>query len=263
MSFVNLYTPPAAPGPLPENDLYGPEPYDTNFVFPIHPESLETERVRLTPFVPKVHFEAAWEVLSKHEELFRFYPLVLPNRETFLTYMERGVRQNPTNTMFAIIDKTRPDDTHPEFEGSLAGIVGLYDTSAEQLYTEIAFVMIFPAFQRSHVASNAVGILLKYCLEVPTASPPGLGLRRVQWHCHHNNAGSKRLAGRMGFYCEGTLRWHWVLPEALRKDALPEVRKDDPAGGRPGRHTVSLSVCWDDWENGVREKVAQQIDRKA
>ncbi|KAK7679000.1 hypothetical protein QCA50_017944 [Cerrena zonata] len=262
MSFVNLYQPPAAPGAIPENELNGPEPYDTNFVFPIHPERLETERVKLTPFVPKVHFEVTWEGIPNQEELFRFYPFTLPTREIFLTFIERFIRQDPKNIVFSIVDKTRPDDAHPEFEGSLAGIIGLLDTSVEQLTTEIGFVMIFPAFQRSHIASNAVGILMKYCLEVPTASPPGLGLRKVQWHCHHNNAGSRRLAERMGFQYEGILRWTTVLPEAMARDGLTESRKGDPAGGKPGRHTISLSACWDDWENGVREKVAQQIDRK-
>lgn len=263
MSFVNLYKPPTIPGPLSETELYGPVPYDTNFVFPIHPEALQSDRVQVTPFVPRMHFEALWEVLSvKQDELYRFYPFVLPTREIFLTHMERNVRQDPNIVMFAIIDKTRPDAAHPGFGGSLAGIIGLFHTSVDQLSTEIAFVMILPDFQRTFVASNAVGLLMKYCLEVPTSSPPGLGLRRVQWHCHHNNAGSKRLAERMGFQYEGILRWYWVLPEALGKEALTEKREDDPAGGKPGRHTVSLSACWDDWENGVREKVQQQIDRR-
>lgn len=263
MSFVNLYKASAALESLPEIELYGPEPYDANFCSPIHLESLQTDRIKLTPFVPKVHFEVLWEVLSmKHDELFRFYPFGLPTREIFLTFMERDLRRDPKIAVFAIIDKTRSDAAHPELGGSLAGIIGLFDTSIQQLSTEIGFVMILPEFQRTFVASNAVGLLMKYCLEVPTASPPGLGLRRVQWHCHYNNAGSRRLAERMGFQFEGILRWHWVLSEALGKDALQEKRKDDPAGGKPGRHTVVLSACWDDWENGVREKVQQQIDRR-
>ena len=59
MSFVNAYSTPT-PTPLRENDLYGPDPYDINFNFPVHVESLETERVRLTPFIPKVHTDAVW-----------------------------------------------------------------------------------------------------------------------------------------------------------------------------------------------------------
>ena len=263
MSFVNNYKTPPPPAPLAENELYGPDPYDLNFYFPIV-ESIETERIRLIPFIPKLHIDAAWEAISpKVDELFRYYPFVLPTREAFLTFAERGIRQDKGFVMFLIIDKTRPDEKHPELGGSAAGVVSLCDTSADQLSSEIAFVMIFPEFQRSHVASNAIGALMKYCLDVPTASPPGLGLRRVQWHCHFNNAGSKRLAERMGFATEGLLRWHWVLPEALAKDGLVGVRKGDPAGGKPGRHTWSLSVCWDDWEGGVREKVQAQIDRKA
>ncbi|CAL1702905.1 unnamed protein product [Somion occarium] len=264
MAFTNSYRRPVALGILAEEELLGPDPYDVNFVFPIHPESLETDRIRLIPFIPKVHVKAAWEVLSvHHNELFRFYPFVIPTQDQFLTFMERRVRRDPQNISFAIIDKTRPDNAHPELGGgSLAGLISLFDTSAEQLVTEIAFVMIFPAFQRTHVTSNAVGLLMKYCLDVPTASPPGLGLRRVQWHCHSKNIKSKQLAERVGFRDEGILRWHWVLPKELGADGHVHLRDGDPASGKPGRDTISLSVCWDDWENGGREKVQQQIDRR-
>ena len=263
MSFVNAYSTPT-PTPLRENDLYGPDPYDINFYFPVHVESLETERVRLTPFIPKVHTDAVWEAISpKVDELFRHYPFVLATREAFLTFVERDARQDKGYVMFVVIDKTLPDVRHPEFGGTVAGLVALRDSSTEQLSSEITFVMIFPKFHRSHVASNAIGVLMKYCLEVPTASPPGLGLRRVLWHCHSGNIGSKRFAERMGFVAEGLLRWHRVLPEALARDGLVGVRKDDPASGKPGRHTWVLSVCWDDWEGGVRDRVQEQIDRKA
>ncbi|KAJ3486085.1 hypothetical protein NLI96_g4479 [Meripilus lineatus] len=263
MSWVNNYKPPSPPDVLPESELFGPTPYDVNFGFPIHQESLETERVKLVPFIPSIHGQHYWDVTSKNLSVWRFYPFIHPSFEATFTFFERHIRQNPAWAIFAIIDKTKPDPEHPEFEGgSLAGVIGLLDTSTTNLSTEIGHVLVFPEFQKTHVASNAVGVLMKYCLDMPTASPPGLGLRRVSWRAHSKNLASKGLAEKMGFRMEGVIRWHWVLPEALATDGDKQWREGDPFYGKAGRHTNELSVCWDDWENGVRELVQSKIDRR-
>ena len=124
-----------------------------------------------------------------------------------------------------------------------------------------SFVVVFPAFQRTHVATNAVGVLLRWCLDLPTTSPPGLGLRRVQWCTHSKNLASARLAERMGFRREAQIRWQWVLPEERAYDS-ERARKEDKWPERYGRHTVMLSTCWDDWENGVKEIMEKQVDRR-
>lgn len=260
MSFINSYkSPPQAT--LSQEKLYGPNPFDINFVFPLHLESLETDRVKLVPFIPRVYGEAYWENVSSNPDLLRYYPTVRPTYESFLTYHETYIRNSAENTSFAILDKTRPDPEHPERAGSFAGVLGLYHTSNTNLSTEIAFVAIFPSFQRTHVASNAVGVLLRYCLQPPSASPPGLGLRRVQWCAHERNVASVRLAERMGFRREGIIRWHWVLPEVLARDGN-KPGPNDQYPEKYGRNTVLLSVCWDDWERGVRDNVRCNIDRK-
>lgn len=263
MSWTNSYAPPnTQPETISEAELYGPEPYDANFIWPIRPESLETERVKVVPFVPRIHAKPFWAKVETAPDLLRYYPGVWPTLEAFLIYLELHVRRVPGNALFTIIDKTKPDPEHPEFEGgSLAGVIGLYHSSAEHLWTEIAFVAILPAFQRTHVASNATGILLRYCLDLPSASPPGLGLRRVQWCAHTKNLGSVKLAERMGFRNEGVTRWMWVLPPKLMRDG-EKAREGDQWPEKPGRHTVKLSVCWDDWEGGVRGIVQKNVDRK-
>ena len=263
MAWVNNYQPPSISDVLPESELYGPTPYDLNFIFPIHQESLESERVKLVPFIPSIHGKHYWEVTSQNPDVWRFYPLVHPTYEATLTFFERFLRRNSGAILFAIIDKTNPDPEHPEFEGgSLAGVIGLFDSSASNLSAEIAHVVVFPEFQRTHVSSNAAGILMKYCFELPTASPPGLGLRRVCWRAHSKNEASRKLAGKMGMKSEGLIRWHWVLPEALARDGNTTLREGDPFYGKPGRDTAQLAAGWDDWENGVRELVQSRMDRK-
>lgn len=136
--------------------------------------------------------------------------------------------------------------------------------------------MILPAFQRTHVLTNAVGLLLHYCLELPVAAlslpsitaaqrtqrfGPGLGLRRVQWQAHADNKPSVRAAERLGFKMEGIIRWDRIL----RTDKAGAVPPPERAFVNPGigRHCVRLAMCWDDWDlEGGREHVQAQMDRK-
>ncbi|EKM51011.1 uncharacterized protein PHACADRAFT_262957 [Phanerochaete carnosa HHB-10118-sp] len=262
MPYTNSYTPPPLPPPIPDSELLGPEPYDLNWVFPIYPESLENERVKLVPLIPREHGEQFYSETTKDPLFFRYYSIVWHNLREWLTWAECYMRRNPANILFAIIDKTRPDDSHPHWGGRLAGALGFLDANAKELSAEIAYVAILPAFRRTHVASNAIGILMRYCLELPTASPPGLGLRRVLWRAHHENLPSARLAERMGFKREGLLRWMWTVAEERALDGI-KPREGDSRPKNYGRHTIMLATCWDDWEGGVREIVQKQMARQA
>ncbi len=239
---------------LPEAERYGPTPYDINFAYPLYEETLQSDRIKLVPFIPSVHAETYWRhVGDRRKEIFHYCPVIFTLEET-LSFFELFLRRNPHNILFAVIDKTRPDAEHPEWGGSLAGILGLFDTSPAKLTTEIGYVVVFPEFRRTHVAKHMVGVLLRYLLQLPSQSPPGLGFRRVQWLAHPDNAASVGLAQRMGFKVEGRKRWMWVLPDNLT-DMGPAGREGDPAGGRSGRDWTVLSLCWDDWEGEARERV--------
>ncbi|RDX44508.1 acyl-CoA N-acyltransferase [Lentinus brumalis] len=260
MSWVNNYQPPTTLTPqftqvLPEAELYGPTPYDINFAYPLHEETLQSKRIKLVPFIPSVHAETYWRHVGKSpKEIFRYYPFVMGTLEQTLSFIERVLRRDPNAVLFAVIDKTRPDAEHPDWGGSLAGVIMLFDTSPSNLSTEIGFVVVFPEFRGTHVAKHMVGVLLRYLLQLSSQSPPGLGFRRVQWTTHPDNAASLGLAQRMGFKVEGRKRWTWVLTDELAEMG-PVGREGDPAGGRSGRDTAVLGLCWDDWEGGAREKV--------
>jgi RimJ/RimL family protein N-acetyltransferase len=98
-----------------------------------------------------------------------------------------------------------------------------------------------------------VGLLLNYLLEAP------LSLRRVTWLANARNERSVKAAERMGFRLEGILRWHRILPEG--KDGQLAVAEDFSDGRGPGRDTAMLSMCWDDWRDGVKDKVQALVDR--
>jgi RimJ/RimL family protein N-acetyltransferase len=259
MAYTNSYKAPDNPSLLP--GYYGPDPYDINWMMPLHEATLESDRVKLTPFVPSLHAKEYARQVAAHPELHRYIPFDVSSLDKILTVFEQLMRQQPTNILFAVIDKAHDG-------GALAGVIGLLHTSATNLSAEIAWVLVFPAFQRTYVTTNAVGLLLRYCLELPNAAPQqpererpvGLGFRRVQWTTHLGNRASRMTAQRMGFKEEGVLRWTWVLPEGMEGNGIA-VRDGDPESARPGRHSVVLSLCGDDWESGGREHVERLMDR--
>ncbi|PCH42245.1 acyl-CoA N-acyltransferase [Wolfiporia cocos MD-104 SS10] len=247
------------------------EPYDINFAYPLHPETLTSPRVRLAHFVPALHADTLWAQAEPHaNELFRFYPFFPGTRLAFLASIEY-IRQQPHWCIFTIFDRTREGNTGEDADGdgAVAGLMALVNTNAGNLSTEIAYVLVLPAFQHTHVARTAAALLLRYCLQTPDASPPGLGFRRVIWTANPHNAASIGLARRVGFREEGILRWTWALPDvACMRAGGNEVRRriigdDGSVTERSegwGRDSVLLAVCWDDWDDGVGERVRDIID---
>jgi RimJ/RimL family protein N-acetyltransferase len=256
MTFINSYKPPqTSKAPTPRKSFLSTLEdisYDINFAFTL-PTTLETSRVKLIPFIPSQHAERFFESTKGHD-LFRLIPFSCTTWEEFLGFVEL-LRGDSSCVLLLVIDKTKVDPTDHNLGGSMAGMIGLVHHSKQNLSTEIGPVLILPPFQRTHVCTNAVGIMMRYCLELPSAG--GLGFRRVQWTANLMNLASVKVAERMGFVREGTLRWSWVLPEGKEGK---KSREGDPVSGL-GRDSVLLAVCWDDWEGGVREHVDKLIEK--
>jgi len=251
MSFTNSYK---AEDPLP-SEYYGPDPYDINWMMPLHDATLESDRVKLTPFVPSLHARGYANQAKAHPDLHHWYPFDLSTLDNILSQVET-VRRSPLAVLFAVIDKARGN--------AFAGVIALLSSLPMNLSTEIGWLVIFPEFRRSYVTSNAIGLLLNYCLELPDASPGrprGLGFRRVQWTAHAANQPSLVAAKRMGFKEEGVMRWACVMPEGGEGNMLP-LRDGDPLSSRPGRDNSVFSFCSDNWESGGREHVQHMIDRQ-
>lgn len=251
MSFINTYKEPEGP---PKVDISFREPYDINSAIPI-PPTLQTDRVRLVPFVPAIHAEEFYSSYSKHPEIERHLPLQWSTQEKFLIFLETFIRQKEDSVLFAIIDNTKTSNNPKIPEGRIAGVIGWLHGSSQSLSVEIGPVIILPEFQRTFVSTNAAGLLLKYFLDLP--SQGGLGYRRVVWCASPLNDASVSAAEKLGFEKEGTMRWTWVLPEGK------EGRKmdGDGRGSADGRDSVVLSICWDAWESHVRDLVTKRMER--
>jgi RimJ/RimL family protein N-acetyltransferase len=109
--------------------------------------------------------------------------------ESLQDYLDRfeAARADPKCLTFVVADKRGPPEAG--LPGAIAGHIGYLRSDFPHLCTEIGLVITLPAYQRTHVTSNAVGLLLQYALHQPNhASAPGMGMRRVEWRTHHANA---------------------------------------------------------------------------
>lgn len=162
-----------------------------------------------------------------------------------------------------IVRKRKPDGSFDEFkveDKTYAGMVALHDAVPAHSEVEIGHVCIIPRFQRTFVATHANGLLLRHLLN---PLPQDLNMRRVVWQANYLNKASIGAAERLGFKIEGIRRWHKVIPEnkeaGLRQDGMP---REDKAGSKlgPGRHSIILSLCWDDWLDGGKQKINELMN---
>ena len=180
------------------------------------------------------------------------------NEADFMRDVYNGVSSSPADCLYAIMDKVAsPGEDKPGEK--YAGVISLNATNRDNAVTEIG-VIIFPAFQRTHVATNAIGLLLLWTLDPPSAG--GLGLRRVEWRTHTANEASRRIALRLGFELEGVLRWARVFPRGQAVLSAEALRvRNGTQEESPGRHTAVYSIVWDEWDD-KRPKLVALMERR-
>ncbi|KAJ5513116.1 Acyl-CoA N-acyltransferase [Penicillium fimorum] len=236
-------------------------------VFHFHVGEASNERVKLIPFNPEQHCETFFRLSSPHPDIYAHMPMPSPAsaaefKSLFYSNSTSHILSfsNLESFAFAIIDKTRPPSAEDP-EGELAGTVSFIRTSPINLCTEIGFIVILPPYQRTHMATNAVGLALQLALE--TTEKGGLGLRRVHWMASTMNPASARLARRLGFEQIGIIPWHMRFVKGKMNGKVGNGRQPPP-GGDPEdlwRDTVSLTLAWDQWETGARERAAKAMER--
>ena len=198
-------------------------------------------------------------MIKANPDLFKYVSFpVIDTEADFMREVYDNISASPGDCLCAIFDKIAApgkEDTYSNY----AGVISLFATNPVNAVTEMG-VLIFPAFQRTHIATNAIGLLLLWTLDSPSAG--GLGLRRVEWQTHAENAASWRAALRMGFEFEGIARWQRIFPRgtvALPVEALE--KRNGTKGEIPGRHTAVFSIVWDEWDD-KRPKVVALMERK-
>lgn len=234
------------------------------FHFPLD-TPIANDRVKLVPFDLDLHGAAFIAQSAGHPELYAnmsFVPFATVSdlKASFARPDTILSLSNPAHTTLAIIDKTKgrsPEDP----EGELAGMVGYINTSRPHLSSEVGAIVVLPEYQRSHVTSNTVGLMLQRAFAPETEG--GMGLRRVQWHCSTANAASARVAERMGFEMVGRIPYHMKFPLGKRHGKLGNG-KPLPPGSHPDdvwRDSFYYSLSWDVWEQEAREKAEKAMSR--
>ncbi|KLO13243.1 hypothetical protein SCHPADRAFT_874454 [Schizopora paradoxa] len=244
-SWCNAYDPNAQPV-IPKGQLYGPTPYDINFCFPYVPRALETDQIKLEPFIPRLHGVAFFQHATSFPEDFHFMRFTPPDTlEGLLTYVELTYRRNPANMLFVIIDKAT---------GRFGGVAGLVNCDAEHRTADIAMGIAFRGYRGTSGSVLTASLLLRYCMNLPTDDVPGLGLRRVTWTSHASNPRSQGLARALGMRMEMEKRWSRAIsPEKVSNGRM--LRSGDPCDSQ-GVDDLFFVMCFDDWEAGGQNTVA-------
>ncbi|KAH7104012.1 acyl-CoA N-acyltransferase [Auriculariales sp. MPI-PUGE-AT-0066] len=200
-------------------------------------EALDTSR--------PIHFQLVNDILATPELSNHLRWQHWPDIPAFMQW-------STTLDVWAIIPNIPENDGQQQQEGATrpraAGIVCLIPDVPNKA-GELG-LLVLPAWQRTFVSGNAIGVLMQHCFA--PLSQGGLGLRRTEWRATTLNEGSVRLAKRLGFKQEAILRWQSVLPFDKDGEHRPGMEHE-----HPGRHTVVLAVCWEDWEEGAFQHALQ------
>lgn len=238
-------------------------PSPTVFYFPIG--AMSNDRIKLVPFQSDLHSTAFIAQSWDHPALFAHMPSgpfdTVGELKSLITQPDSILSSsNPSSFLFAIIDKTRPPSPEDE-EGELAGMIAYINTSRAMLSTEIGVVTVLPKYQRTHVTSNAVGLLMQYALTSPEDG--GLGLARTEWKCSTANLASAKVAERMGYEKVGVIPYHFYFPLGRRMAKVGNGKALPPGSDADDlwRDTVVYTMSWDLWEQSGREKVEAAMSR--
>ncbi|KAF3769740.1 hypothetical protein M406DRAFT_354122 [Cryphonectria parasitica EP155] len=233
------------------------------FYYPIE-TPLSNDRVKLIPFDVDLHSAAFVDQSKDYPQLFAHMPsgpfqTVGAWKSRFEDPSSFFSPTNPSSFVFAIIDTTRSPSPEDE-DGELAGVVLYMNTSKPHRSTEIGFIVVLPNYQRTHVATNTVGLLMQCAFGSPDEG--GLGLVRVEWKTSTANIPSARLAEKIGYSKVGVIPYHYCFALGKRTEKVSNG-KPLPPGSDPDdlwRDTVVYSMSWDQWET-AKGKVEEMMAR--
>ena len=244
-----------------------------NFDLPVRLDRLQNDRLWLVPLEEcstTVIEQLVDETGIKHPKLWEYFPRgPFTTADSYMSWYNKNIKPDPSAVIFAIFLKagtiTRKisgsTETLEVAEGTFAGTTGLTNASSQHARVEMGFLMVLPEFQRTFVNTHASCLLLKHLLD--PISGGDLGLRRVQWQANSLNKPSIAAAERLGFTLEGIMRWertqlgdHKKCVSEERNERTGGLPMTNANGGRlgAGRHSAMLSMCWDDWLEGHRER---------
>ncbi|KAF7969987.1 hypothetical protein HWV62_25410 [Athelia sp. TMB] len=227
--------------------------YNLKWDFPIR--ELANHRVKLVPWVSELYAEAFFQGVCAYPSFYdNIHVPPFTSSKDVKSMIDGWVDPKIGWAIFAMLDVSQPN-AHA-LTPPLAGIIALGAPSVRRRCFEIS-VLTLPVYHRHNLSMHAIGLVLEYAF---APAPVGLGLRRVECRAavrtmeDLRNSPTVRLAKKIGCTQEGVQRWFYAYPPG--RSGMPGEEEDDRASSR---HAVLLSICWDDWENGAKKRIASWL----
>lgn len=182
---------------------------------PSFPESLSAHQVRLEPLDVARHLEPLYAAANGSG------PNGEPNHYDADALIWRYMFGGPYPTLAHFADYL--NDLAPMDKGlalvvrdlkadRIAGLATYCSNVPDALRIELGGIWYAPYYQRSHVNSQTIYLMLQHAFET-------LGYRRVEWKCDAHNQRSRKAALRLGFQFEGIFKQHMIIKNRNRDTA--------------------------------------------
>ncbi|WVQ64749.1 uncharacterized protein L199_002917 [Kwoniella botswanensis] len=238
--FLNLYQPDNVP-----KTLHAKTPmnlYDINFVFPFH--TLQTDHVKLEPFVPSKHLSG---FLRLPPSSWTHFGELGPYTERTALEDIESFRIDPRCLLLAVIDL----QVERKGKDGFAGVYGLIEVNDEFMQAIFGLINILPLYQRTHINTHSMYLILQYLFE-------DLNLIRVQYDAVTHNTPSINSAKKLGFKEEGICRnFNGLVPQYKKVNPKERERKSK------SQDMWVASMTDHDWFSNVKVDLERKIERPA
>jgi RimJ/RimL family protein N-acetyltransferase len=165
-------------------------------------DPMEGRYARLEPLDPEAHAAGLFEANREDDRIWTWLPYgPFASLEAYRGWME-GVALGDDPLFFAVIDLAT---------GRPGGVASWLRIAPEAGSIEVGHICYAPRLQRSRAGTEAMALMMGRAF--------GLGYRRYEWKCDALNAGSRRLAQRLGLSFEGVFRQAAVVKGRNRDTA--------------------------------------------
>jgi N-acetyltransferase len=170
------------------------------------PVTLVGKIVRLAPLRPE-HASLFWEsARNTHEEIFRWFPMRMENREDFQRLVDQALEEQERGVCVAFATEVRES-------GTVIGSTRFMNIDAPNHRVEIGTTWIVPEWQRTAVNTEAKYLMLRHAFEE-------WACRRVEFKTDALNQRSREAIRRIGAQEEGTLRRHMAAQNGRQRDSV-------------------------------------------
>ncbi|KAI0121394.1 gcn5-related n-acetyltransferase [Xylariales sp. AK1849] len=212
--------------------------------------NLEGRYVTLVPLAIS-HAHSLYQTLCEQSPIsvFAYIPRgPFADEDSFTKYIEELITSREP-LFFAVA----PNQALPGIEaGNAVGYLSLMNIDPTHRTIEVGHITFSQALQRTTVATEALYLAMKYCME-------DLGNRRLEWKCDALNVKSRRAADRLGFTYEGLFRKHRIVRGRNRDTAWFSI-VDDEWDARANAIEIWLRLA--NFTDGKQVKSLEQVQEE-